>query len=337
MKKILLALMFGATSMAAFSLNLGNVGWMPNLGAGVKTDLGCLADSKYGTTTASCPSKNLEIQSKFNSVVTAINNSVNINNNATATAGFSQPESVVANWSSLDNKARTAALATYGFNFQNNTLKPYLTNVCKSLSKECANLTFAPKAKDVTRALEKNPTDGAAGNLDYSRATIVTDYNNFSNILVTMNIKATDASSSQTVAVVKNRLMYPTSLLYRDLQILLKDKKTGFISELLVLGPQMAADKNGTVHALYETIRSNEASIDAIKLDADNKGISLSNADNAQIAALQQVIDANKANTLLLQDYIFRVDAATSCGATNTVNYANCTKELAKYVNKPNF
>jgi hypothetical protein len=335
MKKLLLGLIIATSAATSFGYTsfMSNVGWTPNLGAG-NNDLGCLSSSAYASTSTSCPTKNTFVQGVFNANLNAINSVIVDEKAAISTKGISQPSSVISGWSTMDNKTRAQKLADYGFNFQNTTLKSFLTNICKN--GDCKSVFVAPKKKDVDRVLEKSPTDGAAGNLDYSRATIVANYAEISNILGDI-AGAAKKSGAQKLVVVKNRLMYPTGTLYRDVQVLLKDSQTGFISELLILGPLMAQEKNSTSHTLYESIRAAEAEIDAIRLDVENNKKSLSTSDQAQITALQNTIDSNKAKTNQLHDYIFRTDALTSCGEVGSSDYNKCKTELSPYINKPNF
>ena len=335
MKKLLLGLIIAASAVNSFGYTsfMSNVGWTPNLGAG-NTDLGCLSNSAYASTSTSCPTIKSDVQLKFNANLKVINQIIEGYNAATTTKGISQPTTVIPGWSSMDNKTRTQKLSDYGFNFQKTTLKNFLTNFCKS--GVCKEVFVAPNEKDVTRVLEKNPTDGAAANLDYSRATIVANYSEIPYILSEID-NLTTKVGSQKMAVVKNRLMYPTGTLYRDVQVILKDKATGFLSELLILGPLMKQEKNNTSHKLYEEIRQDEAAIDAIKLDVENNKKVLSQSDQDQISLLQKRITDNKTKTNQLHDYIFRTDSLTSCGEVGSNDYNKCKTELSKYIVNPNF
>lgn len=237
-----------------------------------------------------------------------------------STKGLAQPTTtIIPNWDALNKEERAKKLSDYGFEQAQPKLKDLIDKTCKD-SEVCIKYFLATTAKTIDRVDEKFPDGQVQGNLDYSRATIVANYSDLQNLLIALK-SIGERNYNFGIAVVKDRIAHPTSTHYRDLQLLLKDNNTGFISEVLVLSPRMQECKNGLSHSLYEIVRTNGAKIKELEQQIP--------VDHAAIKDLQESINVNNKRLFEVHDDIFRADSATSCIGQDL---AGCINDAKKFI-----
>jgi hypothetical protein len=125
-----------------------------------------------------------------------------------------------------------------------------VSRVCYELT-ECS-VKFPPAGgKSLARLYEK-VKDGAFEQIfDYSRATVVVSFEQTIDALQAI----LKVFGKQNVYMVKNRILSPAPGGYRDIRLVIYDPTTTFISELLLLSPQMLEAKS-EAHDLYKKART---------------------------------------------------------------------------------
>jgi hypothetical protein len=269
-----------------------------------------------------CPTANTLVQTRFDTVIASINNIIEARQYLTDPNHSVQPITVVDNWNGLNQRERAMHLALYGYELQNQLVTPFLIETCAQLKSRtpyhCQAVFQAPQAKDVDRVLEKVP-QGAEYNLDYARASVVLDYQAIPYFLNLLQ----QHDATLDVSIVQNRLVYPTSSHYRDVSIWLKEQQTGFIAELLILGPTMYQEKEGQSHKLYVMLRTYEVKLENLKSSPWTPEV------QQQLISLEEKIAALKDNLALVNDKIFRQDAVTACESSTR---KTCQDEVQPYV-----
>lgn len=301
----------------------------------------CISDYLTGKELAKCRSQGTLVQKKFQSSVgNLIEHDIIEHHYLTSTSGLMQPTNVIADWDTLSDLDKAQKISAYGFALQNSVLPHFLSASCMILMHDynglCLKTFVAPSAKSVDRILEK-ASKGINSVLDLSRATVVVSYNDTPKLLQAMEkVSILGGLSYPSIKVVKDRLYNPTSTHYRDVQVLVTDKTTGFISEILILGSKMDLEKNGTSHKLYEEIRTKEDQIskDKALIEEWKKKTPVPIDDikklEDEIEKLKAEIEIIMQQIRRIHDNIFIIDASTSC---DIAERAQCTEELKKYLN----
>jgi hypothetical protein len=262
---------------------------------------------------AKCPTFNSDIQNYFDYIVGSIED-FKFGNSST---NLKQPDILNKNVSDLELAKK---MAEYGFKYQQETLIPALQAVCNNLLYvQCKNILQAPKEKDPARVIEKGK--GPLFNFDYSRSTVVMDYEAIPTFLKALQGIPTKGTKDKidipfNIKVLKNRLLSSTPGHYRDIQLFIEDKNNHFISEVQIFGSEMEQRKNLDSHTLYEEVRRVEKEIES--------------ANNFNKVGMEKVVKLENELSGQINDNIFRTDAITSCPKNMR---DKCTNEIKAYIN----
>lgn len=261
-----------------------------------------------------CKTDKTKLQNAFDEVYRSINISKSTYKYETSTNNISQKkisEFIIQNEANESRDVARDLVQTFIPKVQNsNGFRQLLYSVCNELKNGKCSYIIGP-AKSPARALAKASFNkkNLSKVFDYQRASILVDYSGISPLITQLSLR-----KDYKIVVLKDRISNPTNEGYRDIQLFIEDKNSGFISEIQLLASNMSAMKND-LHSDYETIRVAQDDLKRISANIENANSAINIARVSPFSSpegIKRIEDYRNDLLSLKEDLINRIEDASN-------------------------